>query len=111
MRRRGRCTAASSPWSTTCDVAGQYEVVAINRGSSDGLERGNVLMAEELQAQSDDQCAHINDISTCLRHPTVALPTENAGTLLVFKTYQQMSYALMLHDTVPLMSNARVSAP
>lgn len=93
------------------DVAGQYDVVAINRGSSDGLERGNVLMAEELQAQSDDQCAHINDFSTCLRHPTVALPAENAGTLLVFKTYQQMSYALVLHDTVPLMSNARVSAP
>ena len=45
---------------------------------------------------SDDQCAHIQDVSTCLRHPNVRLPTETAGTLLVFKTYEQMSYALIL---------------
>ena len=87
------------------------DVVAINRGSSDGLERGNVLTAEEVQAQSDDQCAHIKDFSTCMRHPHVALPAETAGTLLVFKTYQHMSYALMLHDVVPVMSNAHVSSP
>jgi hypothetical protein len=93
------------------DVAGQYDVVAINRGSSDGLERGNVLTAEEVQAQSDDQCAHINDFSTCLRHPHVSLPTESAGTLLVFKTYSQMSYALVLHDTVPLLTHAQVHGP
>ena len=93
------------------DVAGQYDVVAINRGSSDGLERGNVLTAEEVQAQSDDQCAHIEDFSTCLRHPSVALPTEAAGTVLVFKTYQQMSYALVLHDSVPIVSSAHVHSP
>jgi hypothetical protein len=93
------------------DVAGQYDVVAINRGSSDGLERGNVLTAEEVQAQSDDQCAHIKDFSTCLRHPNVALPTEIAGTLLVFKTYQLMSYALVLHDTVPIVWNGEVRNP
>ncbi len=69
MRRPGRYTAESSRWSTSADVAGQYDVVAINRGSSDGLERGNVLTAEEAQAQSDDQCAHINDFSTCMRAP------------------------------------------
>jgi hypothetical protein len=93
------------------DVAGQYDVVALNRGSDDGLERGNVLTADETQAQSDDQCAHIHDFSTCLRHPSTPLPTERAGTLLVFKTYQQMSYALVLHDTVPIISNARFSSP
>ena len=31
------------------DVAGQYDVVALNRGSSDGLERGNVLTVEEVR--------------------------------------------------------------
>lgn len=93
------------------DVAGQFDVVAINRGSDDGLERGNVLTAEETQAQSDDQCAHIHDFSTCLRHPRTPLPTETAGSLLVFKTYQQMSYALVLHDSVPIISNARVDSP
>lgn len=93
------------------DIAGQYDVVAINRGSDDGLERGNVLTAEEVQKQSDDQCAHINDFSTCLRNPHTPLPTEAAGTLLVFKTYPQMSYALVMHDSVPLINDARVSSP
>jgi hypothetical protein len=95
------------------DVAGQYDVVAINRGSSDGLERGNVLLADEVQAKSDDQCAHIEDFSTChgWLAPSVTLPTETAGTLLVFKTYPQMSYALVLHDTVPVLWHAKVRSP
>ena len=41
-------------------------------------------------------------------HPNVKLPSEDAGTLLVFKTYEQMSYALVLHDTVPIQGHARV---
>jgi LysM repeat protein len=95
------------------DVAGQYDVVALNRGSSDGLDRGTVLIAQEADATTDDQCAHIKDFSTCWRwlHPTVKLPSENAGTLLVFKTYEQMSYALVLHDTVPIQGHARVKSP
>jgi LysM repeat protein len=93
------------------DVAGQYDVVALNRGSRDGLDRGTVLIAEEADAKADDQCAHIKDFSTCLRHPSVMLPSENAGTLLVFKTYEQMSYALVLHDTVPIQGHARVKSP
>jgi LysM repeat protein len=93
------------------DVAGQYDVVALNRGSSDGLDRGTVLIAEEADASTDDECAHIKDFSTCLLHPSVKLPSENAGTLLVFKTYEQMSYALVLHDTVPIQGHARVKSP
>jgi hypothetical protein len=93
------------------DVAGQYDVVALNRGSKDGLDRGTVLIAEEAQGNMDDQCAHIGDFSTCLLHPNVKLPSEDAGTLLVFKTYEQMSYALVLHDTVPIQGHARVHNP
>jgi LysM repeat protein len=93
------------------DVAGQYDVVALNRGSKDGLDRGTVLIAEEAQANMDDQCAHIGDFSTCLLHPNVKLPSEDAGTLLVFKTYEQMSYALVLHDSVPIQGHARVHNP
>jgi LysM repeat protein len=93
------------------DVAGQYDVVALNRGSKDGLDRGTVLIAEEAQANMDDQCAHIGDFSTCLLHPNVKLPSEDAGTLLVFKTYEQMSFALVLHDSVPIQGHARVHNP
>jgi len=93
------------------DSAGQYNVVAINRGTSDGLERGNVLKIDEEQAVSDDQCARIQDHSTCLLHPNQRLPIETAGTVLVFKTYEQMSYALILNDTVPMHTYDRVRNP
>jgi LysM domain-containing protein len=93
------------------ESAGQYDVVALNRGSSDGLERGNVLTAEEVTVVSDDQCARIQDRSTCLFHPNRTLPTEASGTLLVFKTYEQMSYALILVDTVPIHTYEHVRNP
>jgi hypothetical protein len=93
------------------DVAGQYDVVALNRGSSDGLERGNVLKVEEVSAISDDQCARIQDASTCLLHPNRRLPIETAGTLLVFKTYEQMSYALILSETSPIHTYDHIRNP
>jgi hypothetical protein len=93
------------------DMAGQYDVVAINRGSSDGIERGNVLTIEEFPAQSDDLCARIEDSSTCLRHPSTELPSEVNGTLLVFKTYELMSYALVLNDISPIRTYDRVRSP
>jgi len=86
-------------------------VVAINRGSSDGIERGNVLTVDEFPAQSDDQCARIEDTSTCLRHPSTQLPSEVNGTLLVFKTYEFMSYALILNDISPIQTYDRVRNP
>jgi hypothetical protein len=84
------------------DLAGQFDVVALNRGARDGLERGNVLTVEEVPVKTDDQCAHIEDNATCYHHSSVELPTEVNGTLLVFKTYEQMSYALILKDLSPV---------
>jgi hypothetical protein len=93
------------------DMAGQYDVVAINRGSNDGIERGNVLTIEEFPAQSDDLCARIEDTSTCLRHPSTQLPSEVNGTVLVFKTYELMSYGLVLNDISPIQTYDRVRSP
>jgi hypothetical protein len=93
------------------DLAGQYDVVAINRGSRDGIERGNVLTIEEYPAQSDDLCARIEDTSTCLRHPSTQLPSEINGSLLVFKTYELMSYGLVLNDISPIQTYDHVRSP
>jgi LysM domain len=93
------------------DLAGQYDVVALNRGARDGLDRGTVLTADEIQAKSDDQCARIEEHSTCLFHPSRSLPSEPNGTLLVFKTYPYMSYALILSDAAPVHVNDRVRNP
>jgi hypothetical protein len=92
-------------------LAGQWEVVALNRGARDGLERGTVLTAEQGGARVVDRCARIENASTCLHHPSLNLPSENSGTLLVFKTYDQMSYALILSEEDPIQVHDRVRNP
>lgn len=93
-------------------LAGQFQVVALNRGSNDGLERGSVLTVEQVGMQVPDRCASIENESTCPRsHRTVTLPGDPAGTVLIFQTYPRMSYALILTDTVPVQVGDHVRSP
>jgi LysM domain len=92
-------------------VAGQYEVVALNRGSADGLDRGTVLTVDMAGDKVSDHCAKIDGQSNCWLPHSVQLPAESTGTLLVFKTYERMSYALIFNDTVPINIGDRVRNP
>jgi len=92
-------------------LAGQYEVVALNRGSQDGLDRGTVLTVDLAGDTISDTCAKIDGESTCWTPHSVRLPDESSGTLLVFKTYERMSYALIFSDTVPINIGDRVRNP
>ncbi|HWW19769.1 MAG TPA: LysM peptidoglycan-binding domain-containing protein [Steroidobacteraceae bacterium] len=92
-------------------LAGQFEVAAINRGSDDGLDRGTVLAIDEAQQTVDDHCAYVDGSSTCFVGHGTNLPIENEGSMLVFKTYQKMSYALILGSTVPIHISDHVRNP
>jgi LysM repeat protein len=92
-------------------LASQYNVVALNRGSDDGLDRGTVLTIDAAQEVTDDRCAFADGSSTCLVGHSTGLPIEMEGTLLVFKTYQKMSYALILGATVPVHVGDHVRNP
>ena len=89
------------------DLAGQFEVVAINRGKRHGLEPGNVLVVDSAGDVVSDMYrggatrgATIN--STSSFGPKVRLPDERSGTLLVFKVFDRMSYGLIVgaSDTI-----------
>lgn len=92
-------------------LAGQYQVVALNRGTNDGLDRGSVLTVDQAAVQVPDLCAAIDNTSTCTVHRIVTLPTDTAGTVLVFRAFPQLSYALILDDTVPVQVGDRVRSP
>lgn len=92
-------------------LAGQFQVVALNRGTNDGLERGNVLTVDQAAVVVNDRCASIENISTCSGYHSVTLPTDTAGTLLIFRAYPRVSYALILNDTVPIQVGDRVRSP
>ncbi|HEX9139753.1 MAG TPA: LysM peptidoglycan-binding domain-containing protein [Steroidobacteraceae bacterium] len=91
---------------------GQYQIVAINRGTHDGLEPGHVLRVFDSGAtENDDECARIDGFGTCVHYFSQKLPSESAGTLLVFKTYDRLSYALLINETSPVHTLDLVTNP
>jgi LysM repeat protein len=84
------------------DLVGQFYVVAINRGKRHGLVPGNVLaidqegeVVRDLYAGGRSIANNMNGFNTQFV-PHVKLPNERAGTLLVFKVYDRISYGLIV---------------
>jgi len=67
---------------------GQYMVVVLNRGEEDGLAPGHVLAVMQKGAEVNDSKAFL--------FSSVDLPDERAGIMMVFKTYKNLSYALIM---------------
>jgi LysM repeat protein len=83
------------------DLAGQYDVVVLNRGADDGLEPGNVLEVDQSGPVVKDTYGSSGMLRTLgglgdTFAPRVKLPDERAGTLLVFKTDAKISFALIV---------------
>lgn len=64
------------------------QVVVINRGSKDGLERGHVMAI----LQSGERITDRTDSP----RTQIRLPNERNGLLIVFRTFDKLSYALVL---------------
>jgi hypothetical protein len=80
---------------------GQFDVVAINRGEREGLKPGNVMAV--LKAG--------NLVRDPVTNETIELPSERAGLMMVFQTYEKMSYGLILQATRPLSVGDKVTNP
>ncbi len=79
---------------------GQYNVVAVNRGTNQGLQVGHVLAIDQKGEVVPDGSCKTFERTLC--HDKVKLPDERAGTLLVFKTYDRISFALVVETLVPV---------
>ena len=75
-------------------TAGQNQIVALNRGAADGVERGHVLALWRAGNR-------VADPTDPLR-PQIKLPDERHGTLFVFRVFQRVSYALILDVAEPV---------
>jgi hypothetical protein len=83
--------------------AGQNQVVSINKGQRDGLERGHVLALWR---------AGRTAIDTTSRDKTaMRLPDERHGMLFVFRTFERVSYALVLQVQEPVGAGDRFTQP
>lgn len=71
--------------------AAQNQVVVVNLGTRDGIESGHVLAILSDGARVIDK--------TDEARPELKLPDERNGLLMVFRTFEKLSYALVLEIT------------
>ena len=72
-------------------IAGQNQVVTLNRGTRDGMEVGHVLAILKGGKRVIDP--------TDPARAEIMLPEERNGLLMVFSTYEKLSYGLILEIT------------
>jgi hypothetical protein len=93
-------------------VIGQYEVVVINRGVRDGLIPGNVLAVYSVQPAVYDNSKEgfVHPTST-LFAKKIPVPEERTGTFMVFKTFERMSFGLIMEATDVIHVDDHVETP
>jgi nucleoid-associated protein YgaU len=84
-------------------TAGQNQIVALNRGLVNGVERGHVLALLRKGERITDP--------TDSKRTTIKLPDERHGYLFVFRVFDRMSYALILSVKEPVYTGDRFSQP
>ena len=82
---------------------GQHMVVVLNRGEEAGLAPGHVLAVMKKGAEVND--------SRRFLFSSVDLPDERAGIMMVFKTYKNLSYALIMEANRVMHINDRFENP
>lgn len=80
---------------------GKMNVVIINRGEREGLMVGNILAIHQAGEQILDRVSG----------KRVQLPDERAGLLMIFRTFEKMSFGLVLESDRPLSTKDKVRNP
>lgn len=85
--------------------AGQYQTVVINLGKQDGIEAGHVLAVRQAGESIK------NPFTTGFSKDRVQLPDERAGLLMVVRTFDRISYAMVMNATRNIRARDMVSNP
>ena len=84
-------------------LASENQVVVVNKGSKDGMERGHVMAI----LKDGERLADRTDPS----RQQIKLPNERNGLLMVFRTFENLSYALVLQITAGVKVGDRIVNP
>ncbi len=95
----GKILSALSDVATT--EIGPQAIVAINLGTREGIEEGHVLRV----------LYHTGTAKDPVTREEYKLPDEQAGLLMVFRTFERVSYALVMSATRPLHPLDTVATP
>ena len=72
-------------------IIGAYQIVTLNRGRSQGLEPGHVLAVYQAGRVERDRFS-----GKGFRGEKVQLPEEYAGLMMVFRSFDRISYGLIV---------------
>jgi hypothetical protein len=93
-----------SVYGNAVKLAGQSQVVVISQGAAEGMENGHVLAILKAGARIDDR-------SQRGERAQIQLPDERNGLMMVFRTFEHLSYALVLEITDVVQVGDRVASP
>ena len=83
--------------------AGQNQVVSINRGAADGVERGYVFAVLRDGERVVDR--------TEVKAENIKLPDERHGLMFVFRVFDRVSYALLVQVQHPVKAGDHFAQP
>jgi hypothetical protein len=83
--------------------AGQNQIVTLNRGAREGVERGHVLALWRAGVKTVDRTEE--------KRTALQLPDERHGLLFVFRVFERVSYALILNVQEPVRAGDRFTQP
>ncbi len=84
---------------------GQYQIVVLNRGRQHGLVPGHVLSVWQAGQKV------VDEHGPGLLDEKVQLPDELAGNVMVFRTFDRLSYALVVRAVAPMHTLDKVTNP
>lgn len=96
--------AVVSMYGDSVALAGQNQVVVINKGTADGLAPGHVLAIQRTGARFVDR-------SQPGERTEIKLPNERNGLMMVFRPFERLSYALILDTGAGVRVGDRVVDP
>lgn len=98
--------------------AGPNTVISINIGEKDGLETGHVLaisrygrIIKDPEYKKSNENKMSSDTESALKPGQVKLPDERIGLLMVFRTFDRVSYGLIMNTSGSVYTSDAVHTP
>ena len=90
---------------------GAYDVIAISAGAGEGVANGQVYSVWNNGDVVADNVKHKQPLSANLTRNKVQLPDEFAGHVMIFRTFDKVSYGLVMNGIRPAKLGDVLKAP
>ena len=105
LPRNGRVIA----FTDALDAVGPHQVVALSVGSADGVDNGTTFAIWQPGERIHDDVA--GDVWRRGVGPRVTLPDEYIGHVMVFRTFEHVSYGLVMDGLRPVKKGDKLQMP